>query len=205
MQLVLESSAGVNRVLKIMADTLGHLAEGELLQLEKATKADTTEADYLRIIFGKTASLFEASALSAVISVGGDPALEEALGGYARNIGLAYQIKDDILDYAGGEIGKPVGIDLLEGKITQPLLCALEKVPADEAARIRRLVATVAENPAAADEVRAFVKEHDGVALAGEKMDFWIEKAVDCLKPLPGSKEKSYLATLATFLRERDR
>ena len=203
LDLVLGSESDVNRVLRIMADTLGHLAEGEMLQMEKAQKADTTQEDYLRIIFCKTASLFEASALAAVISVRGGKVAEKALGDYARNIGIAYQISDDILDYAGEEIGKPVGIDLLEGKITQPLLCALEKAAPEQQKHIRALVAGIADNPSNADEVRAFVAAADGVNLARREMDKWLGKAVACLKPLPESKEKSYLAELAQVVRQR--
>ena len=205
LDLVLGSSSDVNRVLRIMADTLGHLAEGEMLQMEKAKKADTTQEDYLRIIFCKTASLFEAAALAAVISVRGGKVAEKALGDYARNIGIAYQISDDILDYAGEEIGKPVGIDLLEGKITQPLLCALEKADPEQQKHIRSLVAGIADNPSNADEVRAFVAASDGVQLAGLEMDKWLEKAVSCLEPLPESKEKSYLAEFAQVVRKRNR
>lgn len=205
LQLVLGSDSDRNRVLQIMADTLGHLAEGEMLQMEKALRADTTEEDYLRIIFCKTASLFEAAALAAVISVGGAPAAEKALGDYARYTGIAYQIGDDILDYDGDQIGKPVGIDLLEGKITQPLLSALETATPEEAARIRSLVADITRNPGGAEEVRAFVKERDGVARAGKRMDFWLQKALSCLDVLPESKEKSYLAMLPAFVRQRDR
>lgn len=203
LDLVLGSDSDVNRVLRIMADTLGHLAEGEMLQMEKAQKADTTQEDYIRIIFCKTASLFEASALAAVISVRGGKVAEEALGNYARNIGIAYQISDDILDYAGEEIGKPVGIDLLEGKITQPLLCALEKADAGQQKHIRSLVAGIADNPSNADKVRAFVAAADGVELARREMDKWLEKAVACLESLPESKEKSYLAELAQVVSQR--
>ncbi|MBR4775832.1 MAG: polyprenyl synthetase family protein [Bacteroidales bacterium] len=203
LDLVLQSDSDVNRVLRIMADTLGHLTEGEMLQMEKARKADTTQEDYLRIIFCKTASLFEAAALSAVISVRGGKEAEEALGNYARNIGIAYQISDDILDYVGEEIGKPVGIDLLEGKITQPLLCALEKADDAQQKHIRSLVAGIAGNPSNADQVRAFVAAADGVELARREMDKWLEKAVSCLAPLPESKEKSYLAELAQVVSQR--
>ena len=203
LDLVLGSDSDVNRVLRIMADTLGHLAEGEMLQMEKAQKADTTQEDYIRIIFCKTASLFEAAALAAVISVRGGKVAEEALGNYARNIGIAYQISDDILDYSGEEIGKPVGIDLLEGKITQPLLCALEKADDAQRKHIRGLVAQMAEKPSNADDVRAFVAAADGVELARREMDKWLEKAVACLEPLPESKEKSYLAELAQVVSQR--
>ena len=128
---------------------------------------------------------------------------EKALRDYARNIGIAYQISDDILDYSDEEIGKPVGIDLLEGKITQPLLCALEKADPEQQKHIRSLVAGIADHPSNADEVRAFVAAAGGVDLACREMDVWLEKAVSCLEPLPESKEKSYLSEFARIVRQR--
>ena len=125
---ILGASRNTDRVTRIFAATLGHLAEGELLQMEKAVKGDTTQQDYERIIYCKTASLFEASALSAAVSVGAPEHSIQAMGEFARLLGMAFQVKDDWMDYAAGEdaLGKPVGIDLKEQKITQPLLCALE-------------------------------------------------------------------------------
>ena len=89
--------------------------------------------------------------------------VENALASYARNLGLAFQIKDDIFDYASpeAEVGKPVGIDLKEQKITQPLLCALEKASSEEVAEIRGMVKSIQDNPALAADVRAFVMEKE--------------------------------------------
>ena len=112
-----------------------------MLQLQKSSECDTTEDDYLRIIYCKTASLFVTACRSAALSVGAPEAAMEALASYGRNLGLAFQIKDDILDYQGGEaLGKPTGQDLREQKITLPLLCALASVPEEEARRIRKIV-----------------------------------------------------------------
>ena len=119
--LVLDADRNVLEVVRLFAETLSFLAEGEMFQLQKASSADTTEDDYLRIIHDKTGSLFETACLSAAISVGASPEARLAAGEYARNLGLAFQIKDDILDYTGGDIGKPVGVDIREGKITLPL------------------------------------------------------------------------------------
>ena len=206
MQVVLSSSAKADRVIRIFAKTLSDLAEGEILQLQKAGDASTTEEDYLRIIYCKTASLFEASALAAAVSAGAPEWVEKALAGYARNLGLAFQIKDDIFDYSAPEteVGKPVGIDLLEQKITQPLLCALEKASPEEAAAIRLKVKSVMDNPSLATEIRAFVQDRDGVALAARKQDFYIEKAISHLVTLSDSPEKLYLAELARYVGSRN-
>ena len=206
MQVVLSSSAKADRVIRIFAKTLSDLAEGEILQLQKAGDATTTEEDYLRIIYCKTASLFEASALAAAVAAGAPERVENALGSFARNLGLAFQIKDDIFDYSApeAEVGKPVGIDLLEQKITQPLLCALEKATPGEAEAIREKVKSIVDNPALAAEVRAFVLEKDGVAEASRRQDFYIEKAISCLETISDSQEKCYLAQLARYVGRRN-
>jgi octaprenyl-diphosphate synthase len=207
LQLVLGARREADRVLRLFAQTIGHLTEGELLQMQKASTADTTQADYLRIIYGKTASLFESAAMSAAISVAASEELIRAMGDYAYLLGLAFQIKDDIFDYEeeAADIGKPVGIDLMEQKITQPLLCVLEKASSAEQQEIRSLVKNIPDHPENVDRVRAFVKENDGVALAGGVMDFYVEKAISCLESLPESKEKLYLARLARFVGQRDK
>ena len=207
LQLVLGSSSPqANRVLRIFADTLGHLAEGEILQMQKAREADTTQEDYIRIIYGKTASLFESAAHTAAISVGAGEETYQALGDYARALGIAFQIKDDIFDYEeDAEIGKPVGIDLLEQKITQPLLCALEAAGAAEQARVRSLVKDMPDHPENAEQVRAFVKEHDGVQKAAQTMDAYVDRAISCLDILPETKEKTYLVRMARFIGQRDK
>ena len=207
LRLVLGARREADRVLRLFAQTIGHLTEGELLQMQKASTADTTQADYLRIIYGKTASLFESAAMSAAISVAADEDVIRFMGDYAYLLGLAFQIKDDIFDYEeeATDIGKPVGIDLMEQKITQPLLCVLEKASSAEQQEIRSLVKNIPDHPENVDRVRAFVKDNDGVALARDVMDFYVEKAISCLESLPESKEKLYLARLARFVGQRDK
>lgn len=204
-QAVLASAHEPERVVRIFAQTLHHLAEGELLQMEKAGKGDTSQADYLRIIYGKTASLFEAAATSAAISARADEEQVKAMGQFARLLGTAFQIKDDIMDYGepSAALGKPVGLDLKEQKITQPLLCALEAVPAPEAAQWRARVAQAAEHPEHIGAVVDFVHAQDGIAKAGAVMDGFIADAVRCLEVLPESPEKQYLAELAHFVGNR--
>lgn len=207
LSLVLGGRRETYRVLHLFAQTIGHLTEGELLQMQKATSADTCQEDYMRIIYGKTASLFESTALSAALSVGASEEVTRAMGDYALQLGLAFQIKDDIFDYsdAAEALGKPVGIDLLEQKITQPLLCALEQVPEAEQKRIRGLVARIADDPSLAAEVSAFVKEHDGVSLAVREMEKHVDMGISYLHVLPESKDKEYLEKLARFVGQREK
>ena len=201
---ILDADRYSERAIRLFAKTLSDLAEGEMLQMQKASSCDTTLEDYLRIIYSKTASLFEASVLSGAVSADAPEEWTAALAGYARNLGLAFQIKDDIFDYTGGEaLGKPVGIDLQEQKITLPLLCALESVSAEEASAVRTEVGQISDMPDLAVRVRRFVLERGGVEKAVAVMDKYIGEAVFCLEELPQSAEKSYLAELARFVGER--
>ena len=201
---ILDADRYSERAIRLFAKTLSDLAEGEMLQLQKASSGDTTREDYLRIIYSKTASLFEASVLSGAVSAAAPEEWTAALASYARNLGIAFQMKDDILDYVGGAaLGKPVGIDLLEQKITLPLLCALESAPAEEAAEVRAQVGRISDEPALADRIRIFVQDRGGVDRAVVDMDKYIDEAVSCLDALPPSEEKPYLVELARYVGER--
>ena len=201
---ILDADRYSERVIRLFAKTLSDLAEGEMLQMQKASECDTTREDYLRIIYSKTASLFEAAVLSGAVSADAPEEWTAALAGYARNLGIAFQIQDDILDYAGGaDLGKPVGIDLREQKITLPLLCALDSVPEEAASAVRAKVGRISDEPELAADVQRFVREHDGVDKARAEMGNYIDEAVFCLEELPQSAEKTYLAELARYVGER--
>lgn len=204
-QTILSSSSCTDRVIRIFSGTLSHLAEGELLQMEKAQTGDTNQEDYERIIYCKTASLFEASALTAAISVAAPETEIRAFGEFARLLGLAFQIKDDWMDYACSSetLGKPVGIDLREQKITQPLLSALAEVNADQAARIRGKVTRIAEHPELEQEVRDFVLSHGGVEKCAMKVDEYIDKAIAILDFLPDGEPKARLIKMARHVGDR--
>ena len=200
---ILEASRESNRVIRIFADTLADLAEGEMLQLQKASAGDTQEADYQRIIYNKTASLFVAAALSAAISAQATPAQEEAVRSYAENLGMAFQIKDDIFDYQENvSIGKPVGQDLQEQKITLPLLGALQAAPEQEAS-VRRMVTQIGEHPEYQAEIVAFVKTRGGMDYAVARLDEYVDKAIAALDVLPQGEDRQALADLARFVSER--
>ena len=203
MDLIVDAD-GDSCVMKIFSKTLKDLAEGEMLQLQKAQKGDTDENDYLRIIYSKTASLFEAASVSAAISVGASEAYVQAARNYAVSLGIAFQIQDDILDYAGTEaVGKPLGADILEQKITMPLLGALKQVDPAVAAGIRKKIEDITGHPEYRDEILDFVKENGGVAYAAKELAGYIDQAIEALSILPDSKAKDYLVELAYFTGKR--
>lgn len=203
---ILASSANCNEVIRIFAGTLSSLAEGEMLQLQKASSGDTVEEDYYRIIYSKTASLFEAAFVSAAISVNAPADWIEAVRDYAVSLGIAFQIKDDIFDYSDGKkIGKPVGIDLEEQKITLPLLGALAAASPERAKQIRGMVLAILEHPEYKEEIVGFVKEGKGIEYAVSRLEDYVSKAVDALAVLPDSKEKDYLVKIAGFTAYRDK
>lgn len=204
MELILDVEGMSSRVMKIFSKTLSDLAEGEMLQLQKAQTGDTTEEDYLRIIYNKTASLFEAACVSAAISVDAPEEYIQAAKEYAVALGLAFQIQDDILDYAGTEaVGKPLGADILEQKITMPLLGALNRVSSENASRVRGMTAMIASHPEYRDDIVAFVKENGGLDYAMTRLDGYVDAAVRALEVLPDSEAKSYLIDLAHYTAKR--
>ena len=203
MEQILGDKDSDSRVVRIFSKTLSDLAEGELLQLQKAQNGDTSENDYLRIIYSKTASLFEASCVSAALSVNASQEAVEAMKSYAVALGIAFQIKDDLLDYSGTEsVGKPLGVDILEQKITMPLLGAMANAPGQED-RIRGLVKDIPGHPEYRDEIVAFVKENDGLGYAAAKLDEYVAAAVQALSVLPESFERTMLEELAYFTAKR--
>lgn len=204
MELILDGEENDTRVIKIFSKTLSDLAEGEMLQLQKARSGDTDIYDYLKIIYNKTASLFEAACVSAAVSVGGDETYIKAARDYAVALGLAFQIKDDILDYSGTEsVGKPLGVDILEQKITMPLLGAMANAGIAEETRIRAMVRDIAGHPEYRDEIVAFVKGNGGLDYAADALDGYVSQAVKALQMLPDSYEKECLESLAYFTGKR--
>lgn len=191
-------------VMKLFAGTLSHLAEGEMLQLQKAQRGDTTEGDYLRIVYNKTASLFESACVSAAYSVGACPEFIEAARKYAVSLGIAFQIQDDILDYAGTNVvGKPLGADILEQKITMPLLGALANVPEEKALQVRKMISDIPSHPEYRDEIVSFVKDNGGLDYAVSRLKDYVQEAVTSLSVFPESQARSYLVELAYYTADR--
>ena len=206
MELILGSSDSDIKVIRIFSKTLSDLAEGEMLQLQKAQSGDTDEEDYLRIIYNKTASLFEAACVSAAVSVSASEEYERAAREYAVALGIAFQIKDDILDYSGTDsVGKPLGVDILEQKITLPLLGALRNVSPEEELKVRAMVKEVADRPELRDDILRFVKDNGGLEYAGKRLNEYVAQAVSALDVLPASVERDMLVGLAHYTAIREK
>lgn len=205
MEILLDSQQRDDSVIRLFSKTLSNLAEGEMLQLQKAMRGDTTEEDYLRIIYCKTATLFEATCVSAAISVKADEQMIEAARKFAVNLGLAFQIKDDILDYSGDDIGKPVGVDIKEQKITLPLLGALSKVSAARGDEVRKMICEIHDHPENSDAIFDFVKAEDGISYAKGRLYEYEQRALEALDVLPDSMDKEYLKQLAGYTADRTR
>ncbi|MBR2128768.1 MAG: polyprenyl synthetase family protein [Bacteroidales bacterium] len=205
MELILNvENAGSSGVMKIFAKTLSDLAEGEMLQLQKAQSGDTSEEDYLKIIYNKTASLFEAACVSAAISVDASEEYVRAAREYAVALGLAFQIQDDILDYSGTEaVGKPLGADILEQKITMPLLGALAGVSGERTEEVRDMIRKIADNPDYRDDIVSFVRENGGLEYAVARLKGYVESAIRALDVLPDSEARKYLVELAYYTAQR--
>ena len=187
-----------NEAIPLYSKTLTDLSEGEMMQLEKATSADTTEEDYLRIVFCKTASLFQSSCSAAALSVDASPELMSAAARYGASTGIAFQIRDDIFDYGDpAAIGKPVGSDLKECKITLPLLGALRNSPRE--AEIRGLIKQIPGNPAACTQIHDFVLDNGGIEYASSRLNDYINDALQALEAFPPSPQRDALESLARY------
>lgn len=190
------------RVLHAFSKCLCDLARGEMLQLERAEKGDTTEEDYRQIIYCKTSSLFEAAMVSAAHSAEAGEAETAACRDYACHIGQAFQMMDDILDYSPElSIGKPTGQDIMEKKVTLPLLCLFRKLTPSAERRLRRRL----KNPDAAlvEEIFSLVRQYDALSDARRVLEEEIRRAVEALAPLPASEAKSYLEKMAGLMAVR--
>ncbi|MBQ7877184.1 MAG: polyprenyl synthetase family protein [Bacteroidales bacterium] len=206
MELILQDSETDTTAIRIFSKTLSDLAEGEMLQLQKAQSGDTDEKDYLRIIYNKTASLFEAACVSAAISACVSEDVVKAARDYAVALGLAFQIKDDILDYSGTKsVGKPLGVDILEQKITLPLLGALNNVSGQKQVEVRGMVKDIVGRPELRDDIVSFVKENGGLEYAKARLEEYVNEAVHALDILPDSREKECLVELARYTAIRDK
>lgn len=191
-------------LLTIVSKAVKEISEGELLQMEKARKLDITEEVYFEIIRQKTASLIASCCSVGASSSGADADRIEMMRLFGEKIGIAFQIKDDLFDYGEDEIGKPVGIDIKEKKMTLPLIYALSKTTWLEKRRIIRIIKNESEKPKKVREVIEFVKKSGGIEYALAAMNKYHAEAMALLETLPDSAYKTSLKQLVLFTIERN-
>jgi octaprenyl-diphosphate synthase len=191
-------------LLRIVTDAVREMSEGELLQIEKSRQLDITEAVYYEIIRQKTASLIASCCAVGASSGGANEEIVETMRKFGEKIGMAFQIKDDLFDYGEQEIGKPVGIDIKEKKMTLPLIYALSKAGWTEKRRIINIVKNESGKPRKVKEVIEFVKHSGGLEYAIAAMNKYHQEAMVLLNEFPENIYKQSLISLVQFTIERN-
>ena len=190
-------------LLRIVSNAVKEMSEGELLQSYKARKLDVEEDVYYQIIRQKTASLIASCCSVGASSVSTDEVAIQKMWNFGEKVGMAFQIKDDLFDYGDDEIGKPVGIDIKEKKMTLPLIYALRNADWLQKKKIIYLIRNRSEDKKAVNEVIDFVKKSGGLAYAQEKMTTFYEEALGILAEFPDSTYKTALRDLVLYSIER--
>lgn len=187
-----------NDAVGILSAAAERITEGELLQIEYSKSPQLQESDYFDLISKKTAALFNASCQLGAMTVGRKDASLEHMAAFGENYGVAFQIMDDLLDYVGQEekLGKPTGSDLREGKITLPLIYALDSAPAAARREVLDLLKRGIETDQQVQAIISFTKANGGVAYAQKHVKEYTEKALAALAPYPDSRGKRSLINL---------
>jgi octaprenyl-diphosphate synthase len=192
-------------LLTSVSTAVREMAEGELLQIEKARKLDITEDVYFDIIRKKTATLIAACCAVGVQSTDADAKYVALATEFGEKVGIAFQIKDDLFDYGDAEIGKPLGIDIKEKKMTLPLIYALQNTNRSTRKYMMNAIKNDSENPSKVREVIAFVKSTGGLAYATEKMQAYAAEARGILVQFPASIYRDSLGDLLSYTIERQK
>ncbi|MDF1547944.1 MAG: polyprenyl synthetase family protein [Bacteroidales bacterium] len=194
------------QLLKIVSDAVKEMAEGELLQMEKARRLNTSESVYFDIIRKKTATLLAACTAAGAKSAGGTDEQVELLKQFGENIGIAFQIKDDLFDFqANNSTGKPSGNDIQEKKMTLPLIYTLNHSNAADARKIKRTINRKLGNSESISELMNFVNSNGGIEYATEKMMFYKNKSLEILEQFEDSEAKQSLIELVNYTIDRNK
>jgi len=194
------------RVLETLAGATVSMTEAEVFQLERKRGGTTSEADYVRIITQKTASFMSACCRIGGLLGGLDAERVDGLTRYGLDIGIAFQISDDSLDFVADQarLGKAIGADLREGKRTLPLIATLERADRAEREHVQRLLKSRALHSAEIEEIRRLVLRYEGVAYALERAHAYAQTAKEALSAFPESEDRETLALIADFVVDRD-
>jgi len=194
------------QILDLLISLTQMMVEGELIQLERIGKIDISEADCMELVDRKTACLFSVCARLGAIAAGADTHAQERLAEYAWNLGMAFQLVDDVLDFTAREktLGKPVGGDLREGKVTLPLVYALERATPAE----RELVATILldrnYDAVPFQRILALLKQYQGIERVRDRAQAFTEKARAIIATFPESPYQRALLAVTELVTERD-
>lgn len=192
-------------LLRIVSNAVREMSEGELLQMEKARKLDIDEEVYYDIIRQKTASLIASCCSVGAASSGADTETIEKMRLFGEKVGMAFQIKDDLFDYGTAEIGKPLGIDIKEKKMTLPLIYALKNASLFEKKQVIYKIKNQSHKSKKVHEVIEFVKSSGGIEYAQEIMEKYYNEALEVLETFKDSAFKSSLKDLVAYTIQREK
>ena len=194
------------KILDLLINLTQMMVEGELLQLDRIGKIGVTEADYMELIDRKTASLFSACARLGAVCANADDETEQRLGEYAWNLGIAFQLVDDILDFTSREkiLGKPVGNDLREGKVTLPLIYALEQADREERTMVETVLADGNYDQVPFAKILHMLNRHRGIERAQERAQEFTQKARELIGTFPESSYQRALVAVTDLVTDRD-
>ncbi|GHT50148.1 octaprenyl-diphosphate synthase [Bacteroidia bacterium] len=192
--------------LKIMANLAQSMAEGELTQLVSSSELIVEEARYMEVIRKKTAVLLASCAEMGALSVNAAPEIVKILRSIGENLGMCFQMRDDIFDYfEQGDLGKPTGNDIREGKITLPLIHALQTVTKEQADGLLKIIQSRDFSPSTIQMFIQFTKAHDGIEYAQAKMQALKAETLALLNIFPNSDAKAAMLLLIDYIIERDK
>jgi len=193
-------------LLEIVSGAVRDMSEGELLQIQKSRKLNITESEYFEIIRKKTATLIAACSACGTKSVGANGELVNKMKDFGENVGIAFQIKDDLFDYQKtGILGKPTGNDIKEKKITLPLIYSLANSESSEKRKILNLISRHNRNSLKVKEIIQFVQANGGIEYSVRKMNEYRDRALDILSQFPDNEAKNSLTALVHYTTSRDR
>ena len=193
-------------VLDLLIALTQMMVEGELLQLELIGKINISEADYMELVDRKTASLFSACAKLGALTGGADEATEARMGEFSWNLGIAFQLVDDVLDFTSHEkvLGKPVGSDLREGKVTLPLIYALQDATAEEREMVEAVLKDANYDRMPFSKILDLIERNRGFERVRERAQAFTDKARSIVTEFPESPYQRALAALTDLVTERD-
>tara|TARA_X000001036_G_C20638572_1_gene790205 strand:+ start:702 stop:1679 length:978 start_codon:yes stop_codon:yes gene_type:complete len=191
-------------ILDVISESVKQMSEGELLQIEKTKKLDIDEETYFEIIKKKTASLISSCCKIAAISIGSKPNQIKKIARLGLNIGIAFQIKDDLFDYGKRRIGKPRGIDIKQKKLTLPLIYTINKVERREKKWLISSLKKTKKNKALINQIISLVKETGGLDYAIKKMNMYHKLALDELETFDNSSYKDSLIKMINYVIQRN-
>jgi octaprenyl-diphosphate synthase len=193
-------------ILDVLISLTQMMVEGEILQLERLRRLDVSEADYMELVDRKTASLFSACACLGAAAARSAESDESRAGDFAWNLGMAFQLVDDILDFTSTEkiLGKPAGNDLREGKVTLPMIYALERASPEERQAIETVIADASYEHVPLMHILQILERHEGIARAYERAHGFTEKSRAIITVFPESAAQRALHSMLDLVTERE-